>query len=422
MRVGWEIKIFCKIISLLLSLALVSCRVPGKVAAPADSGADSSHADETPEPTPEADSDEAPDDSEDEGDDEPMEETEAPGTSGTYVVAGTLNVGRKAPLAAVLKSGKVLVVGGLNSANAKLRSAEIFSPHDGTFTLTGSLQTINDGGGTIVALDDGTALVTGSYFDGSTTVSWAERYDPDSGTFSAASAPVGIRDGGSRVTLLDDGRALYNGGTGTACSFGASGPIATTEIYDPEGDSWSYGPYTGTRTRSFAVKLPDGRVFIGGGQHCFISGIFGPMLTDDYSSGIFDPSNDSYTAKGAMPYAAYNGAAFSNGWVVGTGGAYGVYFDPGAGVWSSFAAAHAWGAHEPYVMVTLDNDDIFTLGNDWDRDEAQLFHLAAGVFTFSWTPSLTYGGLHPTVVKLKSGNILILGSDDNIAKAQKYFP
>ena len=55
---------------------------------------------------------------------------------GTWTPAGNLNVPRTGATAVALNNGKILVVGGNND---RTKSAEVFDPATGTWTLTGPM-------------------------------------------------------------------------------------------------------------------------------------------------------------------------------------------------------------------------------------------------------------------------------------------
>lgn len=107
--------------------------------------------------------------------------------------------------AVLLRTGKVLVLGGLNREDGTLRSAELYDSATGTFTATGSLK--GKGGGLTTLLADGRVLVAGSGYDDPTS---AELYDPAAGTFTFTgklNQPTP-----NTATLLKNGKVLLTGG------------------------------------------------------------------------------------------------------------------------------------------------------------------------------------------------------------------
>jgi hypothetical protein len=126
--------------------------------------------------------------------------------SGHFSSTGTMNAARSHNTATLLKNGRVLVVGGVNSAGPKapLATAEVFDPTAGTWTVTGSMST-GRSDFTSTLLDDGRVLVAGGG-DNS-----AEIYDPATGIFYPASFMTLPREF-QTATLLRDTRVLMAGG------------------------------------------------------------------------------------------------------------------------------------------------------------------------------------------------------------------
>jgi hypothetical protein len=86
--------------------------------------------------------------------------------TGTWTVTGSLNIRRLYHTATLLASGEVLVAGGY----INLASAELYDPASGIWTLTGRLNTGRDFH-TATLLADGRVLVAGR-------LASAELYDP----------------------------------------------------------------------------------------------------------------------------------------------------------------------------------------------------------------------------------------------------
>ena len=85
--------------------------------------------------------------------------------TGKFSRTGSLAVGREVPFQLVLLDGRVLVAGGVEEKTPgqpqSLKSAEIYDPSTGSFSVTGSLPAGFDGG-TATRLLDGTVLITPS--------------------------------------------------------------------------------------------------------------------------------------------------------------------------------------------------------------------------------------------------------------------
>lgn len=176
--------------------------------------------------------------------------------TGTWSSAGSLSVARYGHTATLLSNGKVLVAGGCSASGCSSDTAlsELYDPTSNTWSTTGSLNTARFAH-TAVLLKTGKVLVIG----GSGALTSCELYDPTKGTWSyAASTSTGRYQ--NTTTLLADGKVLVAGG--------ASGkyPINSAEIYDPSANTWTLtGNMASGRYAHAAALLPDGTVVEAGG-------------------------------------------------------------------------------------------------------------------------------------------------------------
>jgi hypothetical protein len=120
-----------------------------------------------------------------------------------------------------------------------------------------------------VALADGSILILGQDEGGS----HVERYDPATQGWTPT-ARMGDGRVGAQVTLLADGRVLAAGGMSISShavdggySVTEDGVSDTTEIYDPEADTWIPGPpLRSARQGGYAMTMRDGSVLVYGGH------------------------------------------------------------------------------------------------------------------------------------------------------------
>jgi hypothetical protein len=146
----------------------------------------------------------------------------------------------------------VLITGGENE-NAWLNSAVLYDPSSGIFTPTGNMN-YSRAFHTSTLLPDGTVLITGGE-QGSDLplLKTAELYNPTSGQFTVAAHLMTIARENHTATLLPNGQVLIVGGK-------------QADTYDPSTQVFTQTPNAPTnRTSHAAVLLPAGTVLITGG-------------------------------------------------------------------------------------------------------------------------------------------------------------
>ena len=178
------------------------------------------------------------------------------GTSGLTYTAATL-----------LSDGKVLIL--------SEPAAEIYDPVTNSFSVTGSMVAVDEGGfwgkpteisaRTATLMTNEKVLIAGgepAYYDtGDFPLSRAELYDASTGTFTATSSMHAARSGHA-ATLLPDGTVLITGGR--VNNFYNATSLA--ELYSPASGTFS-AELNMTVSRGYhqATQLRDGRVLITGG-------------------------------------------------------------------------------------------------------------------------------------------------------------
>lgn len=195
--------------------------------------------------------------------------------------------GRWYPGLARLSDGGVLVMGGGQSPDAsRTETCERLDLATLTWSYTAPLEN---------PLEFPPAALL---FDGTVLQTWGgqpERYDPATGTWSVTGDFVfpdrgwpGHSDHG--LLVLDDGRGLAVG-VNPLSQPGAE----MTELYDPATGSWSLG--TSPDLRRFqceVVQLPDGRVFVGGGDKGFEGGAEPDVLGIVRRCDLHDPASGAW--------------------------------------------------------------------------------------------------------------------------------
>ncbi len=157
----------------------------------------------------------------------------------------------------VLPDGRVLVAGGIGRAGEALVSCELYDPGEETWEMTGAM-THPRSGGHCFLLKTGKVLVVGGANE-TGALSACELYDPGSGTWTPTGALSTGRSGASCV-LLEDGRVLAAG------RWDPNGPTPECELYDPATGLWtSTGSLLTSRAYASAVPLKNGEVLMVGG-------------------------------------------------------------------------------------------------------------------------------------------------------------
>ena len=257
----------------------------------------------------------------------------------------TLHVARAAYTATTLRSGQVLVVGGMTGSGDALAAVELFDPATHTSRSLESLaeRRIDH---TATLLGDGRVLIAGGY-NGDYLRS-LEIFDPSSRRFRPSGTLVEERSGHT-ATLLPDGRVLIVGGVGRGWTF-----LRSAELYDPAaGRSESVGSMSVPRESHTATLLADGRVLIVGGHN----GRRQDMQVHA-SAEIFSPATRRFEPAGTLATARHKHDAIKlvDGRVLVVGGADRsdrVYFktteiyDPAAG---KFVAGPSM-AHSRYKIA-----------------------------------------------------------------------
>jgi hypothetical protein len=234
--------------------------------------------------------------------------------SGTWSAAGSLNQSRSGHTATLLGSGKVLVAGGLRNSG-QVATAELFDPAsgpNGTWTATGNLNTARSGH-TATLLSSGKVLVVGGIDStGISPTASAELFDPASGANGTWSAtpdfPTTVD--GHTATLLPNGKVLVAFG-GDKNGFA----LNSSQLFDPAGGTNGTWTATGTlnpaREAHKATLLPSGNVLVEGGS----SG-------SGADAAVYDPAQGTWTVTGSLKTGRFQHTAtlLSDGRVLVAGG------------------------------------------------------------------------------------------------------
>ena len=336
-------------------------------------------------------------------------------TSPSWVPTGNLSEPRRRHTATLLRSGKVLVVGGNDNDNI-LDSAELYDPVTGMWSVTGRLNKPRDEP-TATLLPDGRVLVVGGW-DYGYGPSTAERYDPGTGTWSLTGSPNVTRLGHS-ATLLQSGKVLVAGGFDS----NVFNSIKSAELYDPATGTWSpTGSLNVARYGHSATLLQDGRVLVAGGSD---DGDLAYTLSD---AELYDPVAGTWSATANLNKSVifHTATLLPSGKVLIAGGndAFisldkGQLYDPATGTWSYTSNLNT--ARDSHTATLLPDGRVLIAGGDaWHfvryptlqvetLGGAELYDPNIGVWTI--TSSLnTARGEHTTTL-LPDGRVLVAAGD-----------
>jgi hypothetical protein len=170
----------------------------------------------------------------------------------------TLRTARAGHTATALRSGEVLLAGGMTSGGGSLGQVELFDPADNAVHQLDPLAEPRVSH-TATLLDDGRVLIAGGY--GGEYLASVEIFDPTARRVHTSGSLLEGRSGHT-ATLLPDGRVLFVGGVGRGWTF-----LGSAEVYDPRtGQSERVGSMSMPRESHTATLLTDGRVLVTGGH------------------------------------------------------------------------------------------------------------------------------------------------------------
>jgi len=182
----------------------------------------------------------------------------------TWTATGSMNVARGEFATVVLRDGRVLAVGGVATDETPIASAEIYNPRTGIWTLTGSMSTgRNDLA--LVVLQDGRVLAAGGGMGDEELPRYAsaEIFDPHTGQWTPTGSMTSPRSETEHaVVRLPDGRVLVPGGHTAPHT-----PVSSADLYDPQTGTWSAASFMSVlRAGHVAVLLNGNRgVLVMGG-------------------------------------------------------------------------------------------------------------------------------------------------------------
>ncbi|MBS0589143.1 MAG: hypothetical protein JSR65_00720, partial [Proteobacteria bacterium] len=329
--------------------------------------------------------------------------------AGTWAATGSLANARQLHTATLLPSGKVLVVGGADTA--MLASAELYDPASGSWSAAATpiaARALH----TATLLPSGKVLVVGGG-PVSAPLASAEIYDPASNTWSAAASLANARTQHT-ASLLASGKVLISGG------IGSSGILGSVELYDPASNSWSAaGNLASARWAHTATLLSSGKVLVAGGRSDLPSQqhYTPPVLLG--SAEIYDPNANTWSAASSLSVARaqHSATLLPSGRVliVGGTGASGSalvsaeQYDPASNTWSG--AGGLIDARSGHSATLSPSGQVLVAGGSQNNGtyltSAELYDPSST--SWSATASLLTGRANHSATLLSNGKILASG-------------
>lgn len=199
-----------------------------------------------------------------------------------------MHVARAKHTSTLLLSGNVLVAGGsLSKDDPASSSSEEYSPVDGSWSPVSEMFSAR-AGHTATLLPTGQVLVTGGFAPAASKTRWAqmggaaanvafdtvEMYEPQTKQWRLLGSRLHEARYSHTATILPSGKVLITGG------FNETGPLASSEIFDPATEQWApAGALLTARGQHTAVLLSTGEVLVAAGQ-----GADGPLGSTEFFS------------------------------------------------------------------------------------------------------------------------------------------
>lgn len=318
----------------------------------------------------------------------------------------SLQTARAAHTATALRSGQLLVAGGMGPGGNSFSSAELI---DLSTARVRSLAPMADErvDHTATALPDGRVVLVGGY-DGS-YLNTIEVFDPDTERFRRVGRLSEGRSGHT-ATMLRDGRILIVGGVGRGWTF-----LASAELFDAStGRAENVGPMRVPRESHSATLLSDGRVLIVGGHRGRREAM------EVYASAeIYDPATRHFQSAGKLTTARHkhDAALLADGRVLVIAGADRTdrrhfatteVYDPATGTFAAGPSMRGTRYKIEGTTVRLASGDLLVTAGSREAEildrKSFTFRPVAGEF-----PEPYY---FATATQLPSGDVAIVGGYD----------
>lgn len=345
----------------------------------------------------------------------------------------TLVVGRIGHGAALLPSGKVLLVGGFAPASTDLpalATAELYDPATGTFNALAAVMTTTRAEQTATLLPSGKVLLLGgtTAYGANAVLRSAEVFDALAAPvqrFAALSARLPVPLGMHAAVRLPDGKVLITGGVKTGAL--PSPALNTAYLFDPVTRLFTALPakLRTTRNNHTATLLANGLVLIAGGQVDSNNG------DGNDSAELYDPATQTFTLlanRMVSPRGGHVAVLLPNGKVLlaagfnrgnGTLVSDAELFDPVLRTFSRVSGRMVVINIEGATATLLPNGKVLLAGGSdhgASVNTAQLYDPASQTFSALTSPMTAWRGGHfaallPTGQVLLGGGGILNGTD-----------
>ncbi len=201
-----------------------------------------------------------------------------------------------------IEGGRWIVAAGGSGAllsQAALASTDIYDPMLDVFSAGPNLNTARSVHA-MAPLQDGKWLFAAGVDTMNDPQDTAEVFDPQLLSFRTVANPMNARRMGHTANLLPNGRVLVTGGLSdlnftTNPLEPINSALTSTEIYNPQTDSWTVGPnMSRPRAGHVAITLPDGRILFAGGVGYTTFIIRIPQIW--IQTEIYNPATNTFSA------------------------------------------------------------------------------------------------------------------------------
>lgn len=355
------------------------------------------------------------------------ESTVANAETGMWRAAASMRRSHGVGVGLSLADGRVLMAGGVDWSRPEPVHAEVetYDPATDTWTDEPPMTTARAvavsallPGGQVLAAG-GIGNLSGDQGEATKRSRSSELRDPATGNWSPTGDMKVARET-SAWGVLGDGRVMVVGGT-VIDDAGAYTVTAATEIFDPVAQTWSSAEALGVARDSHSVAtLNDGRLLVAGGFTRWDDEEGSPGITR--SAEIYDPSSGRWSRTGEMRMARAMQAMvpLADGRMLVAGGftidgagkrvasASAELYNPATGAWTTTGSM----LHPRFdaAIVRLASGEVLVLGGSdgvGALDAAELFDPMRG--RWQTTERLAQARLLPTVVRLSDGRILVAG-------------